>query len=132
MDDERESLGVNDPLRAIFKQVGHHEAPLHLEELVLAKLGTPVLQVNAEPLISRSGWIIGGLPVALLVLYALRTPTVPDTATPYYFDLVKVMGSSQFLTVITSPWAIAALMIVTLFMLLDRLIGTRMAPEMVN
>ena len=68
----------------------------------------------------------------MLVLCAVRTTTVPDTATPYYFDLVKVMGDSQFLTVITSPWASAALMIVTLFMLLDRLIGTRMAPEMFN
>ncbi|HQV76653.1 MAG TPA: hypothetical protein PLE78_14265 [Flavobacteriales bacterium] len=132
MDDERESIGVNDPLRAIFKQAGHHEAPLHLENMVLARLGTSVLQVKAEPLIGRSGWLVGGLPILLLVLYVVVSPTVPDTATPHYFDLVKSMGTSQFLKVIASPWAVGALVIVALFMLIDRLIGTRMAPEMVR
>jgi len=45
---------------------------------------------------------------------------------------VKSMGTSQFLKVIASPWAVGALVIVALFMLIDRLIGTRMAPEMVR
>jgi len=132
MDLEREILGMNDPLRAVFKEAGHHSAPLRMEEAVLARLERSSFQLKASPLIGRTGWFAGGLPVALLILYVVLAPAAPNGTAPYSPDLLQRIGALHVLHAIASPWAIGGLMVIALFMLMDRLIGTRMAPDLVG
>lgn len=126
MDTENRGVSPNDPLKSLFKEVGHLQAPAHLEQHILDRM---VVQQAASraypPLITRRTWMLIGAGLMILVAMVMMLPltssdlfTLPEGWLPLP-SLTHVLGSK---------WLLFASVGALMLMLLDRILSLRSRP----
>lgn len=122
MDPANERIEPNDPLRSLFQEVGHVQAPDHMDNSILQQLVTPGLaRASQQPLITGKGWIIVAAIVAFVIIASV-TSTIGTTSDSTRMQWMHLPELTKFLA---SRWVLATAAGALALTLIDQVITQR-------
>lgn len=126
MDTERGGVNPKDPLRSLFQEVGHVQAPTGLEQRILERMAAqPAPSLVEPPLITKPMWVLLGAAIVALVSAAFLLPLSGSDLLPSTAWMEELLRLPRLTAFISSKWTLMAGAGVLTLMLMDRMLGQR-------